>query len=294
MHPSLTAPVIDAHHHFWLDPAPAKYPWMSDELAAIRRPFGPDDLRPLLVANRVDRTVLVQTRGSLEESIEFLDLAADSGFVAGVVAWVDLTDAQVASRIAELKATPNGDLLVGIRHQVHDEPDPHWLRRSDVRRGLRAVEEAGLVYDLLVKEPQLHAALDTARALPNLSFVIDHIAKPRIAAGPEDAGWGVGMASFSDLANVSCKVSGMVTEADWRNWTIDSLAPYVAKVLDWFGDDRLLYGSDWPVCLLASSYEGVLTATRALFAHLPERARAPLFGGHALRLSGLDARLGRL
>ena len=282
-----TTPVVDAHHHFWLDPSPEKYPWMTDELAAIRRPFGPDDFRPLLLANGVDHSVLVQTRSSLEESIEFLSLAAASGFVAGVVAWVDLAKSGTASRIAELRASPHGHLLVGVRHQVHDEPDPQWLLRDDVRRGLRAVEEADLVYDLLVKEAQLPAALATARALPGLRFVIDHAAKPRIAAGAEDRGWAVGMAPFSDLANVSCKLSGMVTEADWRDWTIEDLAPYVAKVRHWFGDDRLMYGSDWPVCLLASSYERVTAAMRELLADLSEESRAAVFGGTAVRVYGL-------
>lgn len=279
--------VVDAHHHFWLDPSPQKYPWMTDELAAIRRPFGLDDLRPLLLAAGVDRSVLVQTRSSLEESHEFLSLAAASGFVAGVVAWVDLTASDVASRIAELKASPHGHLLVGVRHQVHDEPDPRWLGRDDVRRGLRAVEEAGLVYDLLVKEAQLPAAFAAASALAGLKFVIDHAAKPRIAAGPEDPGWAASMAPFSDLANVTCKLSGMVTEADWRNWTIEDLAPYVVKVRQWFGDDRLLYGSDWPVCLLAAGYDRVTAAMRQLLADLPEGSRSAVFGGNAVRVYGL-------
>jgi L-fuconolactonase len=283
----ISTPVVDAHHHFWLDPSSDKYPWMTDELAVIRRPFGPDDLRPLLLANGVDRTVLVQTRSSLEESLEFLSLAAESGFVAGVVAWVDLTDTGVASRIAELKASPHGHLLVGIRHQVHDEADPDWLRRDGVRRGLQAVAEAGLVYDLLVKEPQLPAAVDTARALPDLKFVVDHIAKPRIARGPEDPGWAEGMASFSELANVTCKLSGMVTEAHWADWTIDDLAPYVARVRGWFGEGRLLFGSDWPVCLLAAGYDRVTAAMRELLADLPEEARSAVFGGNATRVYGL-------
>ena len=281
------APVVDAHHHFWLDPSPDRYPWLTDDLAAIRRPFGPDDLRPLLAANGVDRTVLVQTRSSLEESFEFLSLAAASGYVAGVVAWVDLTDPEVGSRIAELKAAPDGHLLVGVRHQVHDEPDPEWLDRDDVRRGLGAVAEAGIVYDLLVREPQLPAALATARALPDLTFVIDHLAKPRIAAGREDLGWAERMAPFSDLANVACKLSGLVTEADWRGWAIADLAPYVARAREWFGADRLLYGSDWPVCLLAASYDRVTAAMRELLAGLPDEAEMAVFGGNAIRIYGL-------
>lgn len=284
--------VIDAHHHFWGDPTPDKYPWMTDELAAIRRPFGPEQLRPLLSANRVDRTVLVQTRSSLEESKEFLEIAAGSGFVAGVVAWVDLTSPDVGDQLATLRSLPDGRLLVGIRHQVHDEPDPGWLLRPEVRRGLRAVAEANLTYDLLVKEAQLSAALATAQALPELRFVIDHIAKPNIATGPEDAGWAAGMAPFGALPNVACKLSGMVTEADWRRWRPTDLAPYVEKVLTWFGPRRLLFGSDWPVSLLAASYDRVIGTVRELLAELPETDRSEIFGGTATMVYRLPEGVG--
>src|SRR5438094_1208951 len=162
--------MVDAHHHFW-DPSHASYPWLTDELAAIRRPFRPEDLRPLLQANRVDRTILVQTRSSLDETREFLATAADTEFIAGVVGWVDLTAADVADRLAELRAAKGGAKLVGIRHQVHDEPDPEWLLRPDVRRGLAAVGEAGLAYDLPVRARELPAAHATARDVPDLRFV---------------------------------------------------------------------------------------------------------------------------
>jgi L-fuconolactonase len=284
--------MIDSHHHFWSDPTPDKYPWMTDELAAIRRAFGPDDLRPVLAANGVDRTVLVQTRSSFEESKEFLAIAADSGFVAGVVAWVDLTAADVADQLAGLRSLPQGSLLVGIRHQVHDEPDPDWLLRPDVRRGLRAVAEADLTYDLLVKEAQLPAALATARALPELRFVIDHIGKPRIGTGPEDRGWAAGMAPFAALPHVACKLSGMVTEADWRRWRPKDLAPYVEKVLAWFGPRRLLFGSDWPVCLLAGSYMRVIGSVRGLLAELSETDQSEIFAGTALRFYRLPEAVG--
>jgi L-fuconolactonase len=275
--------VIDSHHHFW-DPAQADYPWMTEELAAIRRRFGPDDLRPLLEGSRVDRTVVVQTRSSLEETRQLLEVAEATDFVAGVVGWVDLADVDVARVIDDLREGPGGRFLVGVRHQVHDEPDPAWLCRTDVRRGLASLRDAGLVYDLLVRTPQLPAALETARALPDLRLVMDHLAKPRIAAGREDHEWEAAMAPFADLTNVTCKLSGMVTEADWETWTPADLEPYVRRCLDWFGEDRLMFGSDWPVCLLAATYGTVVDTLRQLLADLPEPAAPKVFGANATRV----------
>lgn len=271
--------MIDAHHHFWGDPSPVEYPWMTDELAAIRRPFLPRDLRPLLEAAGVERTILVQTRASLEETRWFLELAAESGFVAGVVGWVDLTEPDVEEQIAGL---PPG--LVGIRHQVHDEPDPAWLLRPDVIRGLRAVAAAGLVYDLLLKPPHLAAGLQVATLLPELSFVIDHLAKPRIAAGRNDPEWERGMAPFASLPNVCCKVSGLVTEADWSAWRPENLAPYVERAVEWFGEERLMFGSDWPVCLLAADYLRVVATAREL---VPEPMHEKVFAANAARVYGV-------
>lgn len=255
--------VIDAHHHFW-DPSRRDYPWMGDELASIRRRFGPEDLAPLLAAAGVDRTVLVQTISSVDETREFLATAAGTDFVAGVVGWVDLTEPSVGDTLAELRAGDGGTYLVAIRHQVHDEPDPVWLLRDDVQRGIQKVGEAGLVYDLLVKTRELPAAAELARSFPDLRFVLDHIAKPRIAAGPRDPEWEQAMAPLADCANVYCKLSGMVTEARWTDWTTDDLLPYVTRVLEWFGPERCMFGSDWPVCLLASDYSRVVRTLRAI------------------------------
>lgn len=276
--------IVDAHHHFW-DPAHAYYPWMAgDSMAPIRRAFGPADLRPLMMEAGIQGSVLVQTRSSLAETIEFLAVAAVTDFVAGVVGWVDLTDPNVGRTIGDLKERPGGRFLVGVRHQVHDEADAAWLRRQDVRRGLLAVEAAGLAYDLLVQTPQLPAALDVARSLPRLQFVIDHIAKPRIESGREDPAWAEAMAPFSELPNVSCKLSGLVTEADWTTWTAQDLEPYVRKVAGWFGEDRLMFGSDWPVCLLAASYSQVVEALRQALGEIPDRARRQIMGGTAVRV----------
>jgi len=271
--------IVDAHHHFW-DPATADYPWLTDELASIRRAFGPADLAPELEAAGVEATVLVQTRSSVDETVEFLATAATTSFVRGVVGWVDLTDPAVTDVIARLRDAPGGDRLVGIRHQAHDEPDPDWLVRDDVVRGIAAVGSAGLVYDLLVRPRELPAALALARRLPDVRFVIDHLAKPAIASG-ELGPWDARMATFRELDHVSCKVSGMVTEADWSSWKPRDLQPYVDQVVDVFGPNRLLFGSDWPVCLLAASYGEVVAAARDTLAGLSESERAQVFGGTA-------------
>jgi len=270
--------IVDAHHHFW-DPTRREYPWMTEELAAIRRPFGPGDLRPLLEDNGVDRTVLVQTVSSLDETREFLETAATSEFVAGVVGWVDLTSPDVTDTIASLVS----DLLVGIRHQVHDEPDPGWLLRDDVQRGIAAVGEAGLVYDLLVRTRELPAALETVRRQKDVSFVIDHAAKPHIAGGSWDAEWERRLAPFSDEANVACKLSGLVTEADWKSWTPEQLEPYVKRVVGWFGPERCMFGTDWPVCLLAASYDQVWDALQQIIG-----LNNLIFGDTATRVYGLS------
>ena len=269
--------IVDSHHHFW-DPVRRTYPWMGDELAAIRRPFTPDDLRPELVDNGVDKTILVQTISSVDETREFLETAAATDFIAGVVGWVDLTSAEVADEIASLVS----DLLVGIRHQVQDEPDPSWLLREDVQRGIEAVGEAGLVYDLLVRTRELPAALETVRRHRDVSFVIDHAAKPRIASGSWDRNWERGLATFSDQPNVTCKLSGLVTEANWKSWTPEQLEPYVRRVVGWFGPTRCMFGSDWPVCLLAASYAQVMDSLQQIVG-----LDGAIFGETAARVYGL-------
>jgi L-fuconolactonase len=269
--------IVDAHHHFW-DPSRREYVWMGEELAPIRRPFGPGDLRPLIAAAGVDKTVLVQTISSVDETREFLDVAAATDFVAGVVGWVELTSPSVTDTLASLV----GDLLVGIRHQVHDEPDPRWLLREDVQRGVSAVGQAGLVYDLLVRTRELPAALETVRRHPDVSFVIDHAAKPRIAGGVWDAAWEQALAPLSDEPNVTCKLSGLVTEADWNSWTPEQLEPYVTRVVGWFGRERCMFGSDWPVCLLAADYARVLATMRQIVGE--DRG---VFGENARRVYGL-------
>ncbi|MFD7155530.1 amidohydrolase family protein [Kribbella sp. NPDC059898] len=275
---------VDAHQHFW-DPARYSYPWMDGAaMDPVRRAFAPDDLRDVLVAAGIDRTVLVQTLPDLDETREFLALEAD--FIAGVVGWVDLTSLKVDDELSELLDGPGR--LIGIRHQVHDEPDPDWLLRDDVRRGLAAVQRHGLVYDLLVRARDLPAAIATARAFPDLQFVLDHIAKPRIADGSDPA-WSELMPGLAASPNVAVKLSGMVTEADWNRWTADDLRPFVERVVEWFGTDRILFGSDWPVCLLAGSYDEVRTGLNAALPTLTTTERDLLYGGNAERVYSLAA-----
>jgi len=278
---------IDAHHHFW-DPARYSYPWMAgDAMAPVRRAFTPDDLRGTLGEERIDGTVLVQTLSSLEETREFLDLAAATGFVHGVVGWVDLTSPSVADDLDALLDDPAGRWLVGIRHQVHDEPDPDWLARADVRRGLAAVQDRGLAYDLLVRARELPAAVDAVRAFPGLRFVLDHIAKPRIADGRDDP-WSQRMPALAAQPNVAVKLSGMVTEADWATWTPRDLRPFVGNVVEWFGAGRLMFGSDWPVCLLAGSYQAVLGGLLDALPALSPAELDQVLGMNALRTYQLD------
>lgn len=279
-------PAIDAHHHFW-DPDRGDYPWMAGRVLPIRRIFTPDDLRPLLEPAGVKKTILVQTWSSLDESRQFLALAHSTDFIAGVVAWVDLAAANVGDVLDGLLAGTGGKWLVGIRHQVHDEADPRWLCHRDVQRGLQAVQARGLAYDLLIRPREMPAALETVRALPGLRFVIDHIAKPKIAKnGFED--WAGLIGQFGAEPHVWCKLSGMVTEADWGSWKAAQIAPYIAEVLRIFGPHRVMMGTDWPVSLLASDYQGTVDLVRNAIADLDETdQRAVLWdtAAHAYRLT---------
>lgn len=272
--------VIDAHQHFW-DPARADYPWMdAPELAPIRRAFGPADLAPLLKANGIDASIVVQCRSALEETEEFLRIAHATPSVVGVVGWVDLTDGALGDTLDRLRAAPGGDKLVGIRHQVHDEADPDWLLREDVRRGLAALFVRDLTYDFLVRTRELPAAIATAQAFPNARFVLDHAAKPPIASGGS-AEWADRIEALAACGNVWCKISGLATEAVWSDWDADRLLPFVQHAATCFGEDRLIFGSDWPVCLLAGSYAEIKGALEACLARLGPGVRDKAFGVNA-------------
>jgi L-fuconolactonase len=276
--------IIDAHHHVW-DPDTGAHSWL-DEFPALRRRFSAADFTRVSAGPGVSASVLVQVLASVAETEEFLALAAAPGVVAAVVGWTDLTGPDVGAEIARLRQRPGGGRLAGIRHLVQDEPDPCWLDRRDVRRGLRAAGEAGLAYDLLVRPPQLAAAVRVASDLADVRFVLDHGAKPDIASGRLEP-WSSLVAELARRPNVTCKLSGLVTEAA-PGWTAAQITPYAGRLLECFGPGRLMFGSDWPVCTLAASYGEVLALARELLGgHLSPAELDAVFAGNAVTTYGL-------
>ena len=273
---------IDAHHHLW-DLSVRPQPWQAAEaLAPLRRTFAFAELRPRLDAHGIDATVVVQSSSSLPETRELLaQAAASGGRIAGVVGWAALTDpAGLPGVLAELAAAGP---LVGLRHQVQDEPDPRWLDRPEVRESLRAVGAAGAAYDLLVTPRELPAAERAVRALPEVRFVLDHGGKPPVATGEREP-WAAAVAALAGHPNVVCKLSGLVTEADWSAWRPADVLPYVRHLLDVFGPERVLFGSDWPVCTLAASYDQVVALADEALQGLTPAERDAVLGGNAARV----------
>jgi L-fuconolactonase len=270
--------MIDAHVHLW-DPAVHDHGWLR-VMPALDRRFGAEDLEAVTEPAGVGGAVLVQALADASETEALLALASGSRLIAGVVGWVDLERPDVGEQLERLRELPGGELLVGIRHLAQDEPDPGWLARGVVGAGIAAVGDAGLAYDVLVRPPQLPAAIELAGAHPDVRLVIDHGAKPPIAAGGLEA-WGEAVARVSSFRNVTCKLSGLVTEAGPR-WTASRIEPYVVHLLECFGPGRLLFGSDWPVCTLAAGYDDVLELARAtLGPHLSQAELEAVFGGNA-------------
>ncbi|SDL20487.1 L-fuconolactonase [Lentzea albidocapillata subsp. violacea] len=275
--------IVDAHHHLW-DLSVRDQGWITDPpMGVLRRSFLEPDF--VAAAPAVSTSVLVQTVCVPEETPEFLAIAASSDVVGAVVGWTDLTSAAVGDSLAALVDSPDGSWLRGIRHQVQSEPDPEWLCRKDVWHGLAAVGAAGLVYELLTVPRQMPAARRTVAALPQVEFVVEHCSKPAIGADPGE--WAELIRSLAAHENVTCKLSGLVTEADWKSWDVATLRPYFEVVLDAFGPERLMFGSDWPVCLLAATYEEWLGAARELVAELSPDEQAAIFSSTARRVYGL-------
>jgi L-fucono-1,5-lactonase len=272
--------IIDAHHHLWQPDQ--GYAWLDEEsLAPIRRSFGPDELAAATDGTGVEHTVLVEGgRCDPGEAELLLAYARSTPLIAGVVAWADPADPALADTLAGYRALPGGERLVGVRSQVQAEPDPGYLDREEVRRGLRAVAAAGLVFDLVVRADQIAAAAMLARDLPEVRFVLDHLGKPPIR---DDgfAGWVGPIDALAAQPNVFAKLSGLVTEADWEAWSADDLRPYVSAAVDAFGPDRLMYGSDWPVCLLAGSYRAMKDALAEALPSLTEQEQAAIYSGTA-------------
>jgi L-fuconolactonase len=278
---------VDSHQHLW-DLDVRDQSWMSGpEMDPLRRDFLPPDLLAALRGTPVDCTVLVQTAADPDETPEMLVLAETVDKIAAVVGWVDLTARDARERLGRLQAHPSGGRLRGIRHQVEDEPDPDWLIRPDVQTGLAAVEDAGLVYELLIRPHQLPAAIKTVGRFPQLTFVLDHCAKPAIAEGGLEP-WAGQIRSLAAFPNVVCKLSGLVTEDDWGSQPdAGRLRRHTDVVLDAFGPGRVMFGSDWPVCLLAADYAEVLGLTSELTAHLTDSERRAVFDTTARQVYGL-------
>ena len=276
--------IVDAHHHLW-DLGVRDQDWITAALAPLRRDFLLGDYQLLTGQNGVGASVVVQTVTAPGETPELLALAAASDLIAGVVGWADLTGPGLTDRIAELTALPGGDKLVGLRHQVQNEPDPRWLTRPDVLRGLAAVAGAGLVYDLVITAGQLPAAARAAAAVPDLLFVLDHLGKPAIASGSAQP-WERDLRRLAGLPNTACKLSGLVTEADWHGWKVADLRPYADAALEAFGPARMMFGSDWPVCTLAAGYGDVLGTARDLTAQLSPAEQGAVFAETATSVYG--------
>jgi L-fuconolactonase len=273
---------IDSHQHFWNYSA-AEYPWIGPGMERLARDYLPEDLAPLLAAEGIHGSVAVQARQSVAESHWLLKLAQDHPLVKGVVGWVDLRSDRVGDDLHALAANPT---FVGVRHVVQDEPDPRFVLGSDFGRGLRELHQHGLTYDLLLYPDQLPAAIELVGLVPEQPFVVDHLAKPRIAAC-EIEGWERDLRAIARHDNVCCKVSGMVTEAARRGWKPDDFTPYLDVVLEAFGPARLMVGSDWPVCLLAGEYADVAAIPRDYFGRLSADEQAQIHGGTATRFYGL-------
>ncbi|MFF0223340.1 amidohydrolase family protein [Streptomyces sp. NPDC004629] len=275
--------IIDAHHHLW-DLRVRPQPWITGPaLEPLNRSFSLADLEAEAKAAGVGATVVVQTVCLPEETPELLATADESDLIHGVVGWVDLTAPDVPDRLARLRELPGGDRLVGIRHQVQSENDPRWLLRPDVRRGLIAVAEAGLVYDLIISSHQLPAAIAAAAGLTGLTFVLDHLGKPPIASGQVEP-WASNLRRLAELPNTVCKLSGLLTEATPSTWRADHLRPYADIALDVFTPQRLIFGSDWPVSILEANYGEVVRVTDELTDELGPHDKDAVFHRNAERV----------
>jgi len=279
--------IVDAHHHLWA--AGTGYTWLDEPaLAPINRTFTPAMLTAELSAAGVERSVLVEGgRCDRAEAAVLLGHAAATPAIAGVVAWADPAAPDLAATLAGYRALPGSDRLVGIRAQVQGE-ERDYLDRAEVRAGLAVIGAAGLAFDLVVRVDQLPSAARVAAALPSVRFVLDHLGKPRIKAGGFDE-WRAAIEPLAACPNAVAKVSGLVTEADWRQWTVEHLRPYIAEAIRLFGPDRLMLGSDWPVCLVAGGYGAVRSAMLDALGDLSATERAAILGDTATRFYRLPA-----
>lgn len=272
---------IDAHQHFWhFDPV--RDSWITDDMTTIRRDFLPADLEPVLKQNGIDGCVAVQASQSEEETIFLVRMAQTYDIIKGVVGWVDLQSAQLPERLQDLS---QHKVIKGYRHVAQGEPDD-FLTRPAVVEGIRRLADFGLTYDILIYPTQLKAALHLVRAVPDVSFVIDHLAKPYIKK-KEISRWSNFMVEIAKNKNVFCKLSGMITEGDWQDWSKKDFFPYMDVIFESFGPDRIMFGSDWPVCLVAANYTQVKTLVEDYVSDWGEETRAKVFGANAVSFYNL-------
>jgi L-fuconolactonase len=269
---------IDAHQHFWIY-NPVEYDWIADSMAALRRDFLPNDLQFELENSGFQGSIAVQARQTLEETRWLLDLAERSPWILGVVGWVDLRSRDIRSQLETLSRNPK---LVGIRHVVQSEPDDRFLLQPDFLRGVSALEEFDLAYDILIYTRHLPVASEFVRRFPRQRFVLDHLAKPPIKSGAIDS-WAQGIKRLAELPNVFCKLSGLVTEGDWKRWEPEHIVPFLDVAFEAFGPDRLMIGSDWPVCLVAASYARAIDVVKTYVLEQKPDCREDILGGNAQR-----------
>ena len=277
--------IIDAHQHFW-QYDPRRHSWITESMSVLKRDFLSADLQPELSQNGVSGTIAVQAETSLRETKFLLELASTSDKILGVVGWIDLTSPTIATELQSFKGRQK---LCGFRHIVQDEPDDRYLLRDDVMRGIGAIGDAGFTYDLLVYPRQLPAAIELASRFPNQRFVLDHCAKPLIKTRQFEP-WSTHIRELAKFPHVCCKLSGLVTEADWHSWQPSDLRPYLDLVVEAFTPSRLMFGSDWPVCLLAGEYRAVKNSIEVYAQQFSQHDRDLIFGGVATKFYGLKER----
>jgi L-fuconolactonase len=275
---------IDAHQHFWIY-SPQEYGWIDDSMDAIRRNFLPEDLAPELQKNGYAGSVAVQAQQTLDETRNLLSLADQDERILGVVGWVDLCSREVRSQLREFSKHPK---FVGVRHIVQSEPDNRFLLREDFMRGIAALEEFDLAYDILIYTQHLPVAAEFVAKFPRQRFVLDHMAKPPIKAGLIER-WADGIRRVGQFPQVLCKLSGLVTEADWQSWKPEQIVPYLDIALEAFGPERLMIGSDWPVCLVAASYTTAMNVVQNWIRQFPSETQEAILGQNARRFWKLPA-----
>jgi len=269
---------IDAHQHFW-HYNPAHQVWMTDSMAGLRRDYLPDELAPLLGAIGFDGSIAVQARQMIEETEWLLQLADSHDLIKGVVGWLDLRSPALDQQLARFALHPK---FVGVRHVLHDEPDDEFMLRPDFRRGIALLRAFDLTYDLLLFPKHLAVALKLVAEFPDQPFVLDHLAKPPIGEGLLSP-WREDLRCLAAFPNVSCKLSGMVTEARWRQWRADDFHPYLDTVLDAFGPRRVMIGSDWPVCTLSADYPSTMNLVIDYIRQFSAAEREAILGGNCAR-----------